>query len=287
VATGRKRSIPEKTLEHWTSIYLSNRFPNGALWWPTVGEDVLAELPRLAASGPGKTLALELKTTVARGTDHVLEIDTQQLGRYLKPPGGPPLPLYYVFPTPRWTGPLTSRSGTSPAALTGSSAAPPAWWRQRVGPAWFGDWLYVMSARSVAAALPSGWNAPHRTRATLFTLNSAHLVGGVPAWASLLGQGMSWRPMRWKRFWTVVARCGPRDGVRWRTFADEAGQPERVLVLDGNQESTWSMGELLDQPWLERRPERSIDVDAGLENDADTGDGEERVLLHIPESALH
>lgn len=161
------RSIPEKTLEHWTSIYLSNRFPNGALWWPTSGEDVLAELPRLATSGPGKTLALELKTTEARGTDHVLEIDTRQLASYLTPPSGPPLPVYYVFPTPHWTGPLTSHSGTSPAALTGLAASPPEWWRQKVGPAWFGDWLYVMSARSVAAALPAGWNSPRRKRAIL------------------------------------------------------------------------------------------------------------------------
>jgi hypothetical protein len=286
VAVGRKRSIPEKTLEHWTSIYLSNRFPNGALWWPAIGEDVLAELPRLAASGPGKTLALELKTTVSRGADHVLEIDTRQLARYLNPPAGPPLPVYYVFPTPHWTGPLTSRSGTSPAAPTGSAAAPPDWWRQKVGPAWFGEWLYVMSARSVATALPSGWNAPNRRRATLFTLNSARLIGGVPDWASLLGPAVSWRPMRWKRFWTVVTRCGPRDGVRWRTFADESGRPEHVLVLDGDREREWSIGELLDQPWLERRPERSGDANVEVDDGPDTGDGAERVLPHIPESAL-
>jgi hypothetical protein len=43
-------------------------------------------------SGSGKTLASELKTTVARGADHALEIDTRQLDRYLNPPAGPPLP---------------------------------------------------------------------------------------------------------------------------------------------------------------------------------------------------
>lgn len=143
-----------------------------------------------------------------------------------------------------------------------------------------------MSARSVAAALPSGWNAPHRTRATLFTLNSVHLVGGVPASASLLGTSMSWRPMRWQRFWTVVTRCGPHDGVRWRTFADKAGRPECVLVLDGDQERSWPVGDLLDQLWLEREPERSTDTDAGANDAADTGDGEGRLLLDIPESAL-
>ncbi|HEX3792772.1 MAG TPA: hypothetical protein VHW44_33250 [Pseudonocardiaceae bacterium] len=77
-------------------------------------------------------------------------------------------------------------------------------------------------------------------------------------------------------------------GVRWRTFANEAGQPEHVLVLDGNQQREWPIGELLDQPWLQRRPESSADADAdaGVNGGLDSGDGEERVLLHIPESAL-
>jgi hypothetical protein len=285
VAVGRKRSIPEKTLEHWTSIYLSNRFPNGALWWPTFGEDVLAELPRLAASGPGKTLALELKTTEARGADHLLEIDTRQVASYLNPPAGPPLPVYYVFPTPQWTGPLTSHSGTAPVVPTGLTAAPPEWWRRRVGRAWFGDWLYVMSARSVAATLPRHWNAPRGKRATLFTMNNSHLVGGVPAWASLLGPSLSRRPTSWTRLWKVVTRCGPDDGVRWRTFAGDNNRPERLLVLDGHQQREWSVGELLDQPWLEVRRGRPGDVGTRIEEGTDIG-GDERLLLHIPESAL-
>jgi hypothetical protein len=79
-------SIPEKALEHSTSVYMSNRFPNDALWWPASGEDVLAELPRLAVTGPGTTLALELKTTEAVGADHVLRIDPLQPDHYLNPP---------------------------------------------------------------------------------------------------------------------------------------------------------------------------------------------------------
>ncbi|WP_236794929.1 hypothetical protein [Amycolatopsis sp. GM8] len=279
------RSIPEKTLEHWTSIYLSNRFPNGALWWPVSGEDVLVELPRLAASGPGKSLALELKTTEARGTDHVLEIDTRQLARYVNPPAGPPLPVYYVFPTPHWTGPLTSHSGTAPAAPNGSAAAPPEWWRRRIGRAWFGDWLYVMSARSVAAALPHGWNAPRRKRATLFTLNSSRVVGGKPSWASLLGPTLSSWPIDWTRFWRIVTLGGPYDGVRWRTFVSEGNRPDRVLVLDGAEEREWSVGALLNQPWLEWRPGRPGDADTKVGDRVSIG-GNERLLLHIAESAL-
>ncbi len=232
------RSIPEKTLEHWASIYLANRFPDAALWWPTSGEDVLAELPRLATSAPGKTLALELKTTEARGDDHVLEIDTRQLRNYLNPWSGPPLPVYYVFPAPRWTGPLTSRSGFSPPA-PGRSGAPPEWWRRQAGPAWFGDWLYVMPACSVAAALPSGWSSSGRRTEKLFTLTGSR--GRAPDWVSLFGKALPRRPLKWAQFWQAVTRCGPDDGVRWRTIAGRDNQPEGVLVLDAGQESEWSV----------------------------------------------
>jgi hypothetical protein len=291
VKGGRQRSIPEKTLEHWTSIYLSNRFPNSALWWPAFGEDVLAELPRLATSGPGKTLALELKTTQVRGTDHVLEIDTHQLARYLNPPSGPPLPVYYVFPAPRWTGPLMSRPGTTPAAPAGSTAPPPAWWRRRAGAAWFADWLYVLSARSLAAALPTNWNDPHRRTARVFTLNSSHLLGRVPNWTSVFGRPLTRRPVAWTNFWKVVTRCGPNDGVRWRTLAGADGQSDRVLIIDGDRGQEWPISELLDQPARQDQPAQPshadtvTGVDDSMEEGVDNG-GNERLLLHIPESAL-
>jgi hypothetical protein len=121
------RSIPEKTLELRTSIYLSNRFPNAALWWPASGEDVLAELSRLASTGPGKTLALELKTTEVTNTGHKLSIDTEQLERYPNPCFGPPLPIHYVFPVPCWSGSLASWHGRTPPAVGGPGRKPP--WR--------------------------------------------------------------------------------------------------------------------------------------------------------------
>lgn len=271
---GRMRSIPEKTLEHWTSIYLSSRFPNGAMWWPTSGEDVLAELPRLAASGPGKTLALELKTTEANGSNHVLWIDTRQLDRYLNPPFGPPLPVYYVFPLPHWAGPLASWSGTTPAAPGAMTAAPPAWWRRRVGWPWFGDWLYVMSAQSLSEALPPNWAAPSRTRARLFTPSTSHTVGTTPDWTSLFARTPTAAPIDWASFWVAVTHCGPDDGVRWRTIAGEGNRPDRILVLSDNEERMWQFGQLLDRPLLELEPLAAEDG------------GTERVVLHVPESAL-
>src|SRR5262245_14504704 len=147
------RSIPEKTLEHWASIYLANRFPDAALWWPATGEDVLVELRQLARSGPGQTLALELKSTEWTPAGHALPLDIDQLAHYIYPPYGTPVPVYYVFPAPHWTGGLKSEPGRTPGAGGTMTTAPPEWWRQRAGQSWFGNWLYVMSAQSVAAAL--------------------------------------------------------------------------------------------------------------------------------------
>ena len=34
-------SVPEKTLEHWSSQYITYRYPSqAALWWPASGEDI-------------------------------------------------------------------------------------------------------------------------------------------------------------------------------------------------------------------------------------------------------
>jgi hypothetical protein len=266
------RSIPEKTLEHWSSIYLSNRFPDGSLWWPSSGEDVLTELPRLAATGPGKTLALELKTTEAVGSNHELSIDVHQLERYLNPPSGPPLPVYYVFPVPHWTGPLTSLQGRTPGAPGETATTPPEWWRQRVGWPWFGEWVYVMSAQTVSSALPSDWRT--RRRVKLFTLSTSDTPGTRPAWKHLLARMPPTAPIPWKPFWTDVTSCGPLDGVRWLTLPSEPDQPDRVLVLVGDQQRIWPLRELLDQ----RRQ------DVGLVSTDDSG--HEYVVLHLPNSAL-
>ncbi|MFC5090842.1 hypothetical protein [Amycolatopsis plumensis] len=101
-----------------------------------------------------------------------------------------------MFPIPHWTGPLTSRSGFSPPA-PGGSGAPPEWWRRQAGPAWFGDWLYVMPARAVAAALRTGWSTSGRRNEKLFTLAGSRPHGRVPDWASLFGQAPLHRPLKW------------------------------------------------------------------------------------------
>lgn len=273
------RSIPEKTLEHWTSIYLSNRFPNAALWWPATGEDVLAELPRLAETGPGKTLALELKTTEVTSAGHKLLIDTEQLKRYLNPPFGPPLPIYYVFPVPCWSGSLTSWHGWTPPAVGGVPLAPPEWWRLQAGASWFGKWLYVLSAQSVAAALSPGWR--QQETAQLFVIKDPPSPGKKPPWRSLFAGMPGSEPLRWRKFWDVAKRCGPLEGVRWLTVADSVVGSGQIRVLSEDEESLWDLGTLLDRP---RRADARAPV-VRVETEQESA-APEHVLLHIPASYL-
>jgi hypothetical protein len=234
------RSIPEKTLEHWASIYVLNRFPNSAMWWPASGEDVLVDLPQVAASGPGETLALELKTTAFTDGRHVLTIDVKQLARYLDPPSGPPLPVYYVFPIPHWDGPLTSRHGVVPVASNRTIAAPPQWRRHAAGPSWFGNWLYVMSAQSLSHALSIGWQSLKTTR--LFSVKAPHAVGSEPDWPALFPRIPPAPPIPWPDFW----RGHRRDGVQWFTVGE--AEHTHVIVLTRDGETSWSLGRLLQQP---------------------------------------
>ena len=79
-------SVPEKTLEHWSSTHLHNRFPTSALWWPTKGEDIAVDLRRALASRgrPGWALALEVKTARPDKSDvHEVRIRLDQLAGYL------------------------------------------------------------------------------------------------------------------------------------------------------------------------------------------------------------
>jgi hypothetical protein len=67
-------SVPEKTLEHWSSQYINNRFhTHVALWWPARGEDIKV---RWLPARPGKAVQLELKTTTVTGSmSHEVRVD--------------------------------------------------------------------------------------------------------------------------------------------------------------------------------------------------------------------
>lgn len=197
-------SVPEKTLEHWASIYLTYRYrSHAALWWPTLGEDVHAGYlsPR-----PGKSVQLELKTTTlsASGNVHTVKIDLQQLENYLKRPHH--LRPFYVFPRPRWTNKLEAAvvaAGGPPVAELGfrrsNSHGPKQWW--------FASWMVAMTTDDVAAALSA---------------ERAKYLKGGPSTAVLVrdsfktgrrktkwvGGGAPASTIPWQMLWNVMDECG-------------------------------------------------------------------------------
>src|SRR4051794_13240487 len=139
-------SVPEKTLEHWASLYLTYRYRSHAsLWWPAHGEDInFGYLP----TRPGKAVQLELKTTYlnAAGHVHTVKVDLAQLDRYLKRPhcSRP----FYVFPMPHWVDTLESASAAAgipvtEAGFSRSNAFSRKSW-------WFAHWMVALTTDHVA-----------------------------------------------------------------------------------------------------------------------------------------
>lgn len=73
-------SVPEKTLEYWTSQYITSRFStHAARWWPVDGEDVdIRNFPATASKAQ-----LELKTTTVTGPRrYEVLVELVQLAKY-------------------------------------------------------------------------------------------------------------------------------------------------------------------------------------------------------------
>jgi hypothetical protein len=195
-------SVPEKTLEHWSSQYLNYRYRSKAsLWWPAYGEDInVVWLPRR----PGKAVQIELKTTtVTRPNLHDVRINLRQLWEYLQ------LPLsrqpFYAFPRPSWKGLLTEA-----AAYHGIIAAELAY--QRSGRTWwFAEWMVVMPAADVAAVLGPKFDLrvqpdPKATaRLVRYDMSVPHPLRRE-TWATPLP--VHSRPLKWRRFWDELQHCG-------------------------------------------------------------------------------
>ncbi|HEX9359097.1 MAG TPA: hypothetical protein VF933_35470 [Streptosporangiaceae bacterium] len=137
-------SVPEKTLEHWTSQYISNRFSTrAALWWPVTGEDIdVGHLPARS----GKAVQLEVKTTTVTGARiHQVLVDLGQLEEYRQRRlGHQP---FYVFPWPDWHGKLEDDAAAwgPPVTELAFSRSGPGWW--------FADWMVAMTTQQVATLL--------------------------------------------------------------------------------------------------------------------------------------
>lgn len=137
-------SIPEKTLEHWSSQYVTYRYRSkAALWWPSSGEDIDV---RWLPNKPGKAVQLELKTTTVAGSGlHDVLVDLGQLWEYRQRPFGHQ--PFYVFPRPDWHGNLAGVASARGRPVTELGFARSGrWW-------WFADWMLVLTTAQVAAIL--------------------------------------------------------------------------------------------------------------------------------------
>lgn len=197
-------SVPEKTLEHWSSQYVTYRYKSAAAqWWPTKGEDIDV---RWLPTRPGKAIQLELKTTTWNATRkcHEVHIDLGQLWTYLQRPLG--RQPFYAFPRPHWHGEL--RNALPPGYAVTELAY------RRSGPTWwFANWMVIVSAADVAAVLGTTYastHGPERKKATLVRFTSPK-----PDWESVAEhwhKGASPPPyLRWPEFWTRLQQCGDSD----------------------------------------------------------------------------
>lgn len=204
------RSIPEKTLEHWCSIHLTYRYrARLRMWWPTAGEDIDVSGGPLV---PGKRFWLELKTTEWKKTAkrHDLSIDLDQLAAY----GTHPVPDFYVFPTPPWSGIL----GQAPKPTWAGRLDPSDFaYQTHSGDKWFPNWLYVVpgaTLRRIVSRLPAKTprkpNAPKgkhkKTPKPKNSLRIAEISGDKLTW--LIPPPPPGEFLLWHDFWKKMESCG-------------------------------------------------------------------------------
>jgi hypothetical protein len=196
-------SVPEKTLEHWSSQYVNYRYSSKAgLWWPTRGEDLdIRWLPMR----PGKAVQLELKTTTIAGAGFQdVRVDLGQLWEYRQRPFG--RQPFYAFPWPDWRGTLAEVAKNEGRAVTELAFA-------RSGAAWwFADWMVLLTAAQVAEVLRTEL-AKHgradrgtKERLVRFDLRKSTTKpeitwgpSGVAAPPDVIG---------WLEFWAGLEQCG-------------------------------------------------------------------------------
>ena len=214
-------SVPEKTLEHWSSQYVTYRYRSkAAQWWPTSREDIdIRWLP----TRPGKAVQLELKTTTVAGAGlHDVHVDLGQLWEYLQRPlGHQP---FYAFPCPCWRGNLTAAANDRGCPVTelGFARSGPRWW--------FADWMVLLTAAEVADVLHKDLTAHgsrrRGTKQRLVRFDLSHsTVTPVITW----GSGAAGFPpvVGWREFWRTLERCG-RAG--WPQLIR---LPERIIPAQG------------------------------------------------------
>jgi hypothetical protein len=199
-------SVPEKTLEHWSSLYLTYRYRSQvSLWWPTRGEDIDVQM---LPTTPGKAVQLELKTATPAGTGlHDVNVDLGQLWEYShKPLGRQP---FYAFPWPNWDGNLAAAARAQQPRKEVTELA----FRRSGLQWWFAEWMIVLTTRQVADVLRRELNAHgSRTRGSRKRLvqfdvkNPGNTVWGDPASPTASPQVINWLD-----FWYELQQCGRDD----------------------------------------------------------------------------
>lgn len=191
-------NIPEKTVEHWVSMYITYRFSSkAALWWPTQGEDIAIEaLPQR----PGKAIQLEIKTVrPGAGVTHDVNVDIGQLWEYLQRP----CPPYYVIPWPTWSGDLRVAAAAATPVVPVTEIA-----FARSNDWWFGSWVRVLTPQQVKAVMANELAAHgRRKRGNIRRLVRIDPNGKPPLWGPKGAAGGP-VPIPWRDFWSQIASCG-------------------------------------------------------------------------------
>lgn len=283
-----KTTLPEKTLEHWTSLYVTYRFHSkAALWWPPFGEDI--SYRGLANAPAGKFLSFEVKTSYWDKSSgrHVVSVDVPQLKAYLK------LPVsrrpYYVFPIPSWSGYLEDFARTKSVSLADLAV-------RRGKSLWAARWTYVLSADTVNEIV----GGSRRTRGSAQILSvqpRADLSSPKLTWT----RGKNWKPrgdwpMRWCDFWDKAMGCGEKD---W----NQAFYLPRGYEASSYEDIRWNMAEvgrlmrqrsfdLNDSVVLDSREKGIYKADVNMAKDgwwgrlADVEGGSSRVSVFLSAEAL-
>lgn len=263
-----KVSIPEKTLEHWSSQYVTYRYRSkAAMWWPATGADIDV---RCLPSLPGKAVQLELKTTVVAGSNkHDVMVNLGQLWDYWNLPL--PHQPFYVFPWPDWSGDLEAvavSSGVSPSELAFSRSG--AGW-------WFADWMVVLTTAQVATVLRTELAAHGSSRRKNSSRRLVQFDMTSPAGSPsrLWGSGVA-EPdsVPWRQFWTDLQACG---GVGWPQLIR---LPAALVVA--HEYERFEVAALLAQArdWIVERERNVIEL-VTLGPSADRQDGEPEVFRVI------
>jgi hypothetical protein len=295
-------SVPEKTLEHWSSQYVTYRYRSkAALWWPASGEDIdLGWLP----TRPGKAVQLELKTTTVAGVAlHDVLVDLGQLWEYRQRPlGHQP---FYAFPWPDWSGSLKTAADAERRAVTelGFARSGSGWW--------FADWMVLLTSAQVAAVLHHDLVAHGtRSRGTKKRLVRFDLTHSTITPMITWGSGAaSPTAVSWREFWPTLEQCGrvgwpqlirlparitrvqriyrPSHVTRLLQEAGNiyaAGQGdnrEPLVTLEPDEDGNYRIA-----PAFGGDPRESRDDETDQASDGD-GDGDNRLIVFLDARVLH